>query len=859
VHACFQDGAVAGAVGGAGRLTRDESLRRKGQVERVDYALALTFAEKASTYRGAVTIDLEVAGPTAGLFLDFQGERLLETTLDGQPCTLAIANGRIDLSGLGLSPGRHELRIAYDNDFDHDGSGCHQSKDPADGREYVFTDFEPFNANKLFPCFDQPDLKATYAVTVTAPEGWEVVANGRSTSVLPSEGGRTHVFERTARFSTYVLCICAGPWAVWTDPLARIPSRVLARRSMAGYVDADEIFTLTRQGFDFFERYFDIPYPYHKYDQIFVPDYNVGAMENVACVVHSDRMIYRHAATERERRDRAVTILHEMAHMWFGDLVTMEWWDDLWLNESFATYMATLALVSSTRFTDGFQAFRQGEKRWAYWQDELPTTHPIATDVPDTVNAFTNFDGITYGKGASVLKQLSYYVGPDAFRAGVSSYLKRHAHGNARLKDFLAAIGKAAGKDLDPWAKAWIRTSGVNGIAPSMRLEGGRIAEATLTQSKGNGDAILRPHRLLVAAYGEDAAGAIVLTKSADAVLEGETARVPGLVGVEAPRFLLVNHDDHAYAKASLDPLSLDWTTANLERLPGGMLRTEIWSILWNMVRDQQAPPTRYVDLFVAKAGLESDDKLLSLVVRNVKTCLDAYVPEGRRDALVAAVNGVAAREVRRAPAGTDLQKLWFEVLAITSETPASLGILADLAEGTTSIPGLTVDLERRWMVATRLCAHGHPRATAFLDAQRKGDATERGERAAFRCEASRPDASSKQAVWTRFTADPGSRLDLLRDGMAAFHWAHQRPILAPYVQRFFQDLVPATTKRDLHFGSAYVNNLFPFLSVDPKTLDVAQGFLDGQKDLPAHLRRALVERTSELDRALKVRATVRA
>ena len=851
-----------GASGGGGRacLSKVEAARRATQVGRVDYALDLTIPAKSPTYRGEVTVDFELVGTADGLFLDFQGAKILDASINGAPAALAIEGRRVALPAAALAKGRNVVRIAYENAFDQDGSGLHKTTDPADGLEYVFTDCEPFNANRFLPSFDQPDLKATYAITVTAPADWVVVSNAAETSADASDavpGGRRHRFARTPRFSTYVLAMCAGPYQVWTDEKARIPSRILARRSMAPYVDHAEIFELTRQGFDFFEPFFDIAYPYGKYDQVFVPDYNAGAMENVACVVHSDRLLFRHAATEREKRNRAITVLHEMAHMWFGDLVTMQWWDDLWLNESFATYMSMLALVRATRFKDGFESFRQDDKPWAYRQDELPTTHPIATDVPDTVNAFTNFDGITYAKGASSLKQLSFYVGEDAFRTGVSTYLKAHAHGNARCADFLAAIGKAAGKDLGPWANAWLKTSGVNGIQPTVSIANGAIREVVLTQTEGNGDRLLRPHRLKVAAYAKGKDGMPVLAKVADVTLDGATARVDGLAGVKDPVFLVVNHDDHAYAKAYLDEASLRYATENLEKLPGSFLRTEVWSTVWMMVRDQRARPTAFTDLFLAKAALETNDNLLAAIVTNLRTVLAVYLPDRERAAATAKLQELAQRQVRAVPAGSDLQKVWYTVLVATSESREAQDRLAGLLDGSLVIPGVVLDPEKRWGLVTRLSAYGHEKAPAALAAQRAADPSERGECAAFRAEVSRPEPEAKAKAWARFAGDRTARLDLLREGMGAFHWHHQRELLRPYAERYFEDVATSTSERDLHFGQAYVNALFPTLVVEPSTVTAAKSLLERRKDLPAHVRRALIERTAEVERALAVRATL--
>ncbi|MFO0933210.1 MAG: aminopeptidase N [Planctomycetota bacterium] len=852
---CHLHAASSSPAHGRAHLTKVEARKRKAQVGRVDYALDLDLRAKSPTYRGKVTVDFDLVGAPEGLFLDFQGKRLLSATVNGEEAVLEIRKFRVALPAAALVKGRNTVVIEFENPFDKDGSGLHKATDPADGLEYVFSDCEPFNANRFFPCFDQPDLKATYAVTVTAPSDWVVVANGVETAREAADEGRArHRFARTARFSTYVIAVCAGPYKVFEDPKARIPSRILVRQSMAAYADQDEVFELTRQGFDFFEAYFGIPYPYGKYDQVFVPDYNMGAMENVACVVHSDRLLFRHAATERERRNRAVTVLHEMAHMWFGDLVTMEWWDDLWLNESFATYLATLAMVKATRFTDGFEAFRQEEKRWAYWQDELPTTHPIATEVADTVDAFTNFDGITYGKGASVLKQLSFYVGEGAFRAGVAAYLRANAHGNARLADFLAAIGEAAGKDLGDWSKTWLRTSGVNGLVPHVRVEDGKVREVRITQTPGNGDGVLRPHRVKVAAFALGPGGDPFLSRTADVTVEGAEGRADGLVGVESPAFLLVNHEDHAYAKAYLDPASLRYATENLERLPTSFLRTEVWSTVYMMVRDGQAAPMAYVDLFLAKAGRETNDKLLSALHRNVRSVLDLYLTDAQRATAVEAVRALAAQHLPLAPAGTDLQKVWFDVMSSTSETPAALDRLLAFLDGKENVEGLVLDPERRWGLVTRLSAFGHPKAAAVLEREKLSDRSERAERAAFRARVASPDATSKSEVWVRFKGDAGDRLDLLREGMGAFYWPHQRELLRPFAARFFDEVGAVAAEKDLHFGQAFVMNLFPGLLVERSTLEQSKAFLASRQDLPAHVRRGLLERQAEIERALNVR-----
>ncbi|WP_419608751.1 M1 family metallopeptidase [Thiolapillus sp.] len=442
------------------------------------------------------------------------------------------------------------------------GLGCpkiyHEAEDtlvvdPVDNREYFFSHFEPFWANRLFPCFDQPDLKASFSVTVEAPDDWQIISNTLATKTGNGDLSR-HEFARSRRFSTYLFALVGGPFAVFEDRRARIPSRLFSTQSMSAYVDAENIFEVTRQGFDFYGKYFGIPYPFGKYDQIFVPHFNAGAMENVAAVViKEDAYLYRETPLPSRMQKRANTILHEMAHMWFGDIVTMRWWNDLWLNESFATFMSYLAQVEGTPDKHAWQQFSSSMKNWAYWQDQLPTTHPIETRVEDTLSTFDNFDGITYGKGASVLKQLAFYVGSEAFRKGVSSYLKKHAWKNAERKDFTDAIGQAAGMNLDGWTKLWLQKSGINTLVADYDVDAqGRISRFELLQGKGNGDAVLRPHRLQVALF-HDREGKPGLEKTVTVNVTGERTAVDDLVGEPAPDFVYPNYGDHAYAKFYLD------------------------------------------------------------------------------------------------------------------------------------------------------------------------------------------------------------------------------------------------------------------------------------------------------------------
>ncbi len=853
-HAIEQSGAAARIPA---NLTRDEAVARAGRVSEVAYVLSLVLTEKSSSYRAKVLLDFVVAKGGEGLDLDFSGRKLERVLVNRTEVPQGSGRqGRITLPGSLLRTGSNTVEIEYENDFDNDGAGLHKSIDPADGNEYFYGQFEPFDANRVFPCFDQPDLKATYRLEVEAPPHWEVLANAPELSAFDKDGRRFHRFAPTERFSTYVFGIAAGPYARWNDPAARIPSRIFAPQSLAAYVDHAEIFEVTRQGFDFFEKYFGIAYPFHKYDQIFVPQFNWGAMENVGCVCFNDAYLFRHQPTETERERRANTILHEMAHMWFGNLVTMEWWNDLWLNESFATYMAYLALVKATRFQRAWESFFRGTKSWAYWQDQLPSTHPIETPVPDTQATHTHFDGITYGKGASALKQLAFYLGEKAFQRGVASYLDTFRWGNARREDFLDSLGKAARKDLGKWTRLWLQTSGVNSITPELEVKDGKIRKFQLVQEPGNGDGTLRPHRLEVALYKRGKAG-LKVSKVVDVMVEGARTRVPALEGVPAPDFVHANHGDQAYTKLRLDPASLQFALDHLSELPDSFLRSVVWQTVWFMVRDAQARPTVLTDLFLRHGDREDDARVLKPVVGYLSTTLRRYLPEGLRAEVSAHLYEKAWSRLREVEPGSDLQKEWFPVFVDTTVAGEPTDRLVRMLEGGEFVRGLEMDQDKRWSLVTRLAGLGHARAKGLIEEERARDKTEMGRRAAMTATVALPDPAGKHAAWDRFVNDVDEPLDLMRAGMRGFWWTSQMDLLEPYVERFFEAVPQCEKGRGSYFVDAFVNLLYPGVAVGKKTLARGEQVLKRHKKLPHTIQRLLAEGNDEMRRAIEARNTL--
>ena len=846
-------------------LTQAEAEARARRVADIAYDLRLDLAAGARTYRGDVTIRFALVqgAPDAdgggAVFLDHRGGGIERVEVNGEPLRSDPGPYRIALPAAMLRE-RNAVRVVYEHEYDHTGDGFHQFADPEDGGEYLYTNFEPYNAHRLFPCFDQPDLKARYALAVDAPAEWELIANGQERGRETLEDGRLRRrFAPTEPFSTYLFALVAGPYHAVRDGHGGTPLGFFCRRSLAPHLDADELFEVTKQGLDFYAEFFGCPYPFGKYDQVFVPEFNFGAMENVGAVTHSERMVFRDPPTENQRLGRAEVLLHEMAHMWFGNLVTMRWWNDLWLNESFATYMAYLALDEATRFGAAWQAFNAGMKAWAYRQDQLVTTHPIAGQVRDTDETFLNFDGITYGKGAAVLKQLVAAVGLDAFREGMRVYFRRHAFGNTTLAGFLDAIGEGAGRDLHGWAALWLETASLNTLAARWETSGGRLAGLAIEQTAPADHPTLRPHRLDVALVGGCAeGGGEAAIESLPATVEGAETIVGGAAGRPAPRLVMPNHGDHAFAKVALDERSLDYARESLERIADPLLRQLIWQSLWNMVRDRRLRSTDYLALAAAKAALESETELVEAILANASAAIARYVPEARRDAEASRFSEAAWQALRAVPEGEgahDLRIIWARALIGAAITSPDIERAIRLADGELRAPGLTVDQEMRWEIAARAVAHGVAGAAARVAAERERDPSDRGERAAIRAATAEPDAGVKAAAWERIHGEGYGSLHLTAAAMDGFHWSTQRDLLDRWALEFFERAPAVFRDRENEFARAWFARLFPHYRAEQAVLDRSRALLGGiGGELPL-LARSLREANDDLERAIRCRA----
>ncbi|MEA2686381.1 MAG: aminopeptidase [Actinomycetota bacterium] len=828
-------------------LTRAEAEARAARLSVESYDIALDLTGEGDTFVSTTTVRFTANVPGGDTFVDLDAAGVREIVLNGMPLPGDVFDAEHSRLHLGGLESDNVLRVVADCTYQHTGVGLHRFDDPTDGNRYLHTQFEPYDAHRVFACFDQPDLKATFDVAVEAPEGWTVVSNS---PVVAHEGG-TWRFATTARISTYLAALVAGPYHAVHEEHRGIPLSIYCRESLAQYLDADEILTVTRQGLDFFESEFGYPYPFPTYDQLFVPEFNFGAMENPGCVTFNEGYVFRSRVTDAAYERRAGTILHEMAHMWFGDLVTMRWWDDLWLNESFATYMGNDAVARATRFTDAWVRFASGEKAWALVQDQLPTTHPISADIVDTDAVRLHFDGITYAKGASVLKQLVAWVGKEAFTEGVRRYFRRHEWSNASLADFLGALEETSGRKLEPWSEEWLQTSGVNTLRAVATVSCGRYDGFAVTQSGPP----LRSHRLAIGLYDHDVegGGGLVRRRTVELDVVGESTEVDDLLGEAEADLVLVNDDDLTYAKVRLDERSVATLEHHLSDIADPLARNLCWASTWDMVRDAELPTRRFVALVLAHASGETDDSTLTRLLGQAASAVDAFGDPAHRPAAMTALAAQARAGLDSAEAGSDRQLIWVRHLLSVAESADDLAFTSGLLDGTVVVPGLKVDTDLRWSIVGTLAAAGVEGVEAVIDAELGRDPTDIGHRRAASARASRPTEAAKAEAWAAATS-PDLALAMMRAVTGGFWQWGQDAVLEPYVDRYFGSLRDWWDTRSREEALGLGNGFFPRTLVRGEVVAATDRCLT-DADLAGPLRRILLEGKDGIERAVRARA----
>jgi len=839
-------------------VSRDEA-RARAQVVAVDsYDIDLDLTVGEVTFGSATTVRFRCSEPGASTFVDLVADSVAEIELNGR----ALDPGQVyDGARIVLDQLEDEnvLRVRAECRYMHSGEGMHRFVDPVDKSVYLYSQFEVADSRRVFTVFEQPDLKATFAYTVTAPDDWQVVSNQPSPDPDPGAfGNATWRFPPTERLSSYVTAVVAGPYhrvdAEYRDGDRVIPLGLYCRASLAPHLDADVLFEETRQGFAFFEQAFDLPYPFAKYDQLFVPEFNAGAMENVGCVTHHEDYVFRSRVPEVSYERRAVTILHEMAHMWFGDLVTMTWWDDLWLNESFAEWASTLAAAEATRWTSAWTSFANTDKTWAYRQDQLPSTHPIAAEIRDLEDVEVNFDGITYAKGASVLKLLAAWVGREEFLDGIRAYFRTYAWGNTTLADLLGQLEKTSGRDLKAWSREWLETAGVNTLRPVFEVDDeGRFTSFAVLQSAPSEWPTLRSHRLAIGLYAREG-DALVRRDRIELDVSGPRSEVPELVGLDQPDLVLVNDDDLTYAKVRLDDRSLATLIDDVGKLPDSLARSLCWAAAWDMTRDGEMATRDYLALALAGLAHEDDSSLIRTVLRQVEAAVVLFTaPEHRAAARHGLADGLAGLLADAAP-GSDRQLQLLRSFATAAVADEQLTAVREVLDGARSIAGLQIDTDLRWHLLHRLVSAGRADATD-IEREVDRDDTAAGRRHAAKAMAARPTPEAKQAAWSSVLDDTELPNAIQTATIGGFAQPDQLELLRPYVERYFVGLDEVWASRTNETAQNIVIGLFPGLLAEPSTLDAADAWLAGHPDSVPALRRLVVEARDGVARALRAQA----
>jgi aminopeptidase N len=831
-------------------LTRDEARARADLIAVESYDVALDFTTGDETFATTTRVRFACRNREASTFIDLIAPSVREVVLNGRsldPATV-VTDGRIELSGLAAA---NELRVVADAAYMRTGEGMHRFADPVDDNVYLYSQFEVADARRVFACFDQPDLKATFAFTVAAPAGWEVVSNSPAAPPEPAgESAAIWRFAPTPRLSTYVTAIVAGPYHIVRDEHRDIPLAVYCRRSLAEHLDADEIFAVTKAGFDFFEHLFDVPYPFEKYDQLFVPEFNAGAMENAACVTILEDYVFRSKQTDYAYERRSETILHELAHMWFGDLVTMRWWNDLWLNESFATYVSVLSQAERTRWTNAWTTFANVEKTWAYRQDQLPSTHPIVADILDLEDVEVNFDGITYAKGASVLKQLVAWVGRENFFEGVRRYFQRHAWGNTTLADLLSALEQTSGRDLTSWSKEWLETAGINTLRPDFRVgDDGAFESFAVRQEAPAAHPVLRSHRLAIGLY-DRRDDALVRRERIELDVTGEHTKVPQLIGSPAADLVLLNDDDLSYAKIRLDDRSLATLIAAIGEFTESLPRTLCWVAAWDMCRDAEMAARDYIRLILEGISRETDIAVVQMLLRQARSATELYVDPVYRDETRFRLAEGLDRLMRTAKPGSDEQLAYARAFSGTALSDEHLATVRGLYDGSASLEGLSVDTDLRWILLKRLAATGKA-ADDELDAELSRDDTATGRRHAAEAFASRPTTAAKADAWAAVVEQDSLPNAIQTATIAGFAQSHQRHLLKPYVDRYFAVIKDIWASRTNETAQNIVIGLYPTLFPSGELLDRTDRWLADDGAAPA-LRRLVLESRDGVARALR-------
>ncbi len=847
-------------------LTRNEATHRAAtlEVSSIDVTVDVSGAADPSQETFPVTSVLSLTAREERTFIDIAGQ-VCAVLLNGAEHPFEDEEDRVWVSGLPVGESL-TLEVRALARYSRSGEGLHRYTDPEDGEVYLYTQFEPNDAHRAWPCIDQPDVKPEWTFHVIAPPSWVVFSNGVEVGAAPAGNDAVrHDFSATPPLSSYITAVVAGPWAVidggtWSGGASdgghvELPLRLACRRTLARYLDADDVVEVTRAGLDFFHERYGVTFPWGSYDQIYVPEYNLGAMENPGCITFNESYISRSTPTFTERQRRANTTLHEMCHMWFGDLATPAWWDDLWLKESFAENQGASAIATSTQYTGEWANFAMNRKIWAYTQDQMPTTHPIAADIPDVTAAKTNFDGITYAKGAAVLKQLVAWVGEDAFYDGARRYFDKHRFAATSLADLLEALEAASHQELGSWKSAWLETSGPSTLSASWRTDSvGAISDFTLHQSAEACGGVLRPHRVTVSTW-RAASGALERTHVFDVRIDGESAPIdpdgvlalPG--GAAFVDLVVINDDDLTYAISRLDERSTDVALAYVGTIGAPITRAVVWASLWNAVRDGLLDPRRFIVAVLNAVPAETEPAIRDRLLLFVSEALSSFLPGAAR---AEAHDQVLATTIRLAKDADDADAWRAYTRAFIAEFAARGG---DEYEAAVRAFAASDNPDIAWRARRALAARGlvdEETILAWRDADGSGEAA----RMSVEALASIPDEAARARAWESVWSDALSNdyLSATLAGLQSSTWEGERGI-GEAVARMRGYWESHTIGMSLRYVSGVLD-----LGVDidregsvEASVSLLRSWLGSNEDAPAQLRRIVVEHLDDFERRERV------
>ena len=839
-------------------ITRAEAVSRFEVVANPKYTVALTIDGKGETYSCVASINFD-AKNGAETWLDLISPLVDSIWLNGAELKVSeVFDGtRIKLANL---KEKNSVQVKANCSYMNTGEGLHRHIDPVDNEVYIYTQFEVADSRRVFPVFEQPDIKGTLALTVSAPSKWTLISNSPTpASVKVTDEMSTWSFAVTPTMSSYLYALCAGPYFKKTDvykgKFGSYPLAVFVRPSLAEFLDHEEIFEITKQGFAWFEEKFQVGYPFPKYDQIFVPEFNAGAMENVGCVTFRDEYIFRSRTTKTAYESRANTILHEMAHMWFGDLVTMKWWNDLWLNESFAEWAAHWASTGATKYNEAWTLFHVQRKAWAYRQDQLPSTHPIAANMPDLDSVYENFDGITYAKGASALRQLVAWVGEENFLKGLKAYFDKHAWKNTELTDLLSELSISSGRDLESWTKLWLQSSGATLLRPQIQTDANNvITNATIQQEPPSSPPglppVLRPHRLVVGTY-EKQGTKLIRTNRFEIDVEGKETKVTELVGLKRPALILVNDDDLTYAKIRLDDVSLNTATKEIASIESSLSRALIWGAVWDMVRDGEVGTGKYLDLVLAGLAAETDIGLVQQVLMQCRSAIDVYADRKNRIPYNTKFADGLQSLLAKSENGSDRQLALVRSFSAVATTDLQINRVAEILDGKEKIQGLNIDTDLRWTLLRRLVVMGK-RDLAAIEEELTRDDTAMGREHAAGAKAAIPTLEAKQIAWTLVTTNESLPNSEIHSALGGLSYIDHAEIMKNFIDKYFDSVATLWNSRTHEIGQSLVTGLFPSSNITQEVIEKSDKFLAENKDLAVGARRIIIEQRDALARALR-------